>query len=91
MSLAEVEQQVLQLTEEERRQFATWFFQNQGKILPPPLDETDEDAAEISPEVMAELLRRRTELDEGNVKLCTVEEMDAHVREALDEIHSSRH
>ena len=91
MSLVEVEDQVLQLSEDERRQFATWFFQNQGKILPPPLAGEDEDAAEISPEVMAELLRRRAALDEGNVKLWTVEEMSAQVQEALDEVHRSRH
>ena len=48
MSLAEVEQQLLQLSEEERRQFATWFFQNQGKILPPPLDDGKDDAGEVS-------------------------------------------
>ena len=91
MSLAEIESKVLALSEEERREFATWFFQNQGKILPPPRDENDEDVADISPEVMEELLRRRDELDGGNVKTFTIEEMSARVQEALDEIHRSRH
>lgn len=90
MSLAEIESKVLALSEEERREFATWFFQNQGKILPPPLDEDDEDAADISPEVMEELLRRRAELDEGNVKLCTIEEMEASMDEAINEVRRSR-
>ena len=90
MSLAEIEKQVLALSEEERRQFADWFYQNQGKILPPELDGDEEDAG-ISPEVMEELLRRRRELHEGKGKTVTVEEMSARVQEALDEVHRSSH
>jgi len=86
MSLAEIEKQVLALSEEERRQFAAWFYQNEGKILPSGVDEDEEDVA-ISHEVMEELLRRRKELDHGNGKTFTVEEMSARVREALDEVH----
>jgi hypothetical protein len=89
MSPAEIEKQVLALSEEERRQFAAWFYENEGKILPPELDD-DEDVA-ISPEVMEELLRRRKELDEGNGKTFTIKEMSARVREALGEVHRSRH
>jgi len=86
MSLAEIEQQVLALSEEERRQFAAWFYQNEGRILPPELNGDEEDSA-ISSEVMEELLRRRAKLDEGGGKTFTIEEMSARVREALDEVH----
>jgi hypothetical protein len=91
MSLDEIEKQVLALSEEERRQFAAWFYQNEGKILPPEMEEEDEENVAISREVMEELLRRRKELDHGNGKTFTVEEMSARVREALDEVHRSRH
>jgi len=68
-----------------------WFYLNEGKILPPPLDdEEDPDAAEISPEVMEELNRRRDELDSGNVKLCTIEEMEASMDLAINEVRRSR-
>ena len=90
MSLAEIEQQVLALSEEERRQFAAWFYQNEGKILPPELD-GDEDNVAISPEVMEELLVRRRELDDGNRRTFTVVEMSDRVRKALDEVHRSSH
>jgi hypothetical protein len=90
MSLAEIEKQVLALSEEERRQFAAWFYKNEGKA-PPPAVEEGEDAVAISHEVMEELFRRRGELDRGNGKTFTVEEMSARVREALDEVHRSRH
>jgi len=90
MSLAELEKQVLELPEAERRQFAAWFYQNQWKLLPPSPDE-DGECSDISAEVMGELLRRRQELDEGNAVTFTVEEMSARVQEALDEVHHSRH
>jgi hypothetical protein len=38
MSVAEIEKQMLALSEEERQQFAAWFFQNERKILPGALD-----------------------------------------------------
>lgn len=90
MSLAEIENQVLALSDEERRQFAAWFYQNEGKILPPEMDEDEEDVA-ISHDVMEELLSRRRDLDDGNGKTFTVEEMSARVRKALDEVHRSSH
>ena len=61
MSLAEIENKVLALSEEERRQFANWFYKNEGKILPPPLDEGDGDLGEISEAMKAELLLRKQE------------------------------
>lgn len=90
MSLAEIEMQVLKLSEEERRQFATWFYQNEGKILPPSSD-TGDDATPLSPEVMTELLRRRQELEEGAAKIISLEELDAGMAEAVNEVRRSRH
>jgi hypothetical protein len=59
MTLAEIEQQVLELSEEERRQFAVWFYQNKGRILPPPLD--DGEGGDVSDAIKAELLTRKQE------------------------------
>ena len=60
MSLAEIEKQVLAHSEEERRQFAAWFHQNEGKILPPEVDEGKRDD-DLSEAVKAELLLRKQE------------------------------
>jgi hypothetical protein len=60
MSLAEIEKQVLALSEEERRQFAAWFYQNEGKILPPEM-ESGGEASDVSEAVKAELLLRKQE------------------------------
>jgi hypothetical protein len=60
MSLAEIEKQVLALPEEERRQFAAWFYQNEGKILPPPLDDA-ECGGDVSEAMKADLLLRKQE------------------------------
>jgi hypothetical protein len=60
MSLAEIEKQVLALSEEERRQFAAWFYQNEGKILPPQLDD-GECGSDVSEAMKAELLLRKQE------------------------------
>jgi signal transduction histidine kinase len=90
MSLAEIEQQVLALPEDERRQFAAWFYQNEGKILPPHMNDEIEDDS-ISDEVMEELVRRRGELEESGGTTFTIEEMSSRVRKALDEVHRSSH
>jgi len=90
MSLTELEKQVLELPEEERLQFAAWFYKNQGQILPPASNDEEAESA-LTSEVMEELLRRRMELDEGNVRNFTIDEMSARVREALDEVQRPRH
>jgi hypothetical protein len=88
MSLAEVEQQVLQLSEEERRQFAAWFFQNQGKILPPPLDEGREEDGDVTEAMKAELLLRKQEYfdhPERFIRFNTDEELHAWFEEIARE------
>ena len=54
---------------------------------PPP---SDDEVSAISPEVMAELLRRREELAEGSVKIISMEELDAGMSEAIREIRGRR-
>jgi hypothetical protein len=90
MSLAEIEKQVLNLSQEERREFVAWFYRNESEILPAPSG-GDEESGTILPEVMAELLRRRQELEDGSVKLITVEQLEAGMREAVDEVRRPRH
>jgi hypothetical protein len=55
MSVEQIEATLLKLPREARRQFADWFYKHENEILDP----RDDD--EISPEVMAEILRRREE------------------------------
>ena len=55
MSVEQIEQSVLQLSEAERRQFAEWFYEHESKLA---------GADEIHPDVQAEILRRRDELDD---------------------------
>src|SRR4051794_20515608 len=57
MSLAEIEQKVFALTDEERRQFAAWFYRNEDRILPADSEEDEVADEDLSPEVMAELVR----------------------------------
>ena len=57
MSVEQIEATLLQLPREERRRFADWFFAHEAEILSPQDDEA------IHPEVQAEILRRRDELD----------------------------
>lgn len=55
MSVEQIEATLLKLPRKERRQFADWFYRHENEILDP----RDDD--EVSPEVMAEILRRRDE------------------------------
>lgn len=64
MSVEQLEQSVLQLTEEERRRFAQWFYEHERQIANPPTDDEG-----IHPEVKAELLRRLQEIDEHPERL----------------------
>jgi hypothetical protein len=52
MSVKEIEQSVLQLPTEERRQFADWFYEHEQELAGPDY---------IHPSVKAEILRRRDE------------------------------
>lgn len=55
MSVEQIEATLLKLPRGARRQFADWFYKHENEIFDP----RDDD--EISPEVMAEILRRREE------------------------------
>ena len=90
MSLAEIEKQVLALSEEERRQFAAWFHQNEGKILRPEVDEGKRDD-DMSEAVKAELLLRKQEyLDhpERFRRVKSEEGLKAYFDEVRDEVRS---
>ena len=56
MSVEQLEESVLKLSEAERRQFAEWFYDHENKIVEPA------DHDDISPGVKAEILRRSAEL-----------------------------
>ena len=91
MSLAEIESKVLELSEEERRQFADWFFQNQGKILPPPLDDGGDEDGEMSEAIKAELLLRKQEYfdhPERFRRVKTKAELKAYFDEVRDEVRA---
>ena len=53
MSVVQIENMLLQLSREERRQFARWFYDHENEFFTPESDE------EISPELQAEIMRRR--------------------------------
>ncbi|HSI10921.1 MAG TPA: hypothetical protein VK961_02700 [Chthoniobacter sp.] len=84
MSLAEIEEQVLALSDEERRQFAAWFLENRERILPPGVEETSE-------EIKTELQRRRQEYidhPERFRRVETREELTRYFDEIRDEVRS---
>ena len=56
MSVEQLEQSVLKLSEAERRQFADWFYQHEPEIIGLPEDD------DVHPSVKAEILRRSAEL-----------------------------
>jgi hypothetical protein len=91
MSLAEIERKVLQLSEEERRQFANWFYRNEDRILPADSKEHQTPDEDLSPEVMAELVRRRRELDSGTVKTYSLDEVVRGMKEVVNEVRRSSH
>jgi hypothetical protein len=91
MSLAEIEQKVIALTAEERRQFAAWFYRNEDRILPADSEEDQVADEDLSPEVMAELVRRRRELDSGTVKTYSLDEVVRGMKEVVNEVRRSSH
>lgn len=91
MGLAEVERKVLELPLEERLQFADWFYQNAPLFASPGLGEQGQVGGPITAEVMAELVRRRDQLDLETVKTFELQEMSALAQTGLDEIYRSRH
>ena len=91
MSLAEIESKVLALPQEERRQFATWFYQNEGRILPPPLADDGDEHAEVSAALQAELLLRKQEYFDHPERFRRVQtnaELKAYFTEIGDEVRA---
>jgi hypothetical protein len=91
MSVAEIEQKVIEMTEGERRQFAAWFYENEERIFAAGIESDLAGANDIAPEVMDELVRRRKELENGVVAMVSPDETIRQMREAVDEVRRSRH
>jgi hypothetical protein len=85
MSLTEIERQVRELPAADRHQFVSWAYAHENELVERPYDEA------IVPEVMEELLRRRQEIAEGKAKIVTLDEFDAGMAGAIDEVRRSRH
>ena len=85
MSVEQLEQSVLQLSDEERRQFAQWFYEHERQLVNP---QTDDE--EIHPEVKAELLRRLQEIDEHPERLEPWEGTTDRIRAQLHEMRRQK-
>ena len=72
MSLTEIESKVLALSEEERRQFVSWFYEHETEIAGPAEDGEDD----VSDEQKAELTRRLKEIEEHPEILVPFDESD---------------
>jgi hypothetical protein len=90
MSLVEIEKQVLALPEDERRKFAAWFYQNEGKILPAQLAD-DESGDQESEAIKTELLLRKQEYLDHPERFRRVETsagLKAYFDEIRDEVRA---
>jgi hypothetical protein len=85
MSVEQIEQSVLQLSAEERRQFAQWFYEHEDELAEP---QTDDD--KIHPEVRAELERRLKEIDEHPELLEPWEGTTDRIRARLHDQHRQK-
>ena len=83
MSVEQLEQSVLQLSDEERRQFAQWFYEHEDELA--GLDDNF-----IHPEVKAEILRRRDEVDAPPELLEPWAGTTERVRARLHELHNPK-
>lgn len=72
MSLAEIEKTVLQLSKEERQEFASWFYQHEDQIAEPVPEEGDD----LAEEQRRELMRRLEEMEQHPERLVPFEEAD---------------
>ena len=77
MSVEQIEQSLMKLDREERRQFADWFFENAEEFTGPDY---------VHPEVKAEILRRLEELDAHPELLEPWEGTTERVRARLHEL-----
>lgn len=120
MSLAQLQTELLRLSDEDRRQFARWFYAHEVELLGPVSDD-EEESDELKAELMRrlqdmedhpdmwetfsaerfdqmvrefanrrELVRRRRELESGNVKTYSREEVLERMQEAVNEVRRSR-
>lgn len=83
MSVEQIETTLLQLPHEERRRFADWFHAHEAEILT-PLNE------DIHPEIKAEILRRRDEVDAHPERLEPWEGTTERVRARLHELRHQK-
>jgi len=74
----------MKLAREERRRFARWFYEHEGRILEP----RDED--EVHPAIEAEILRRRDETDAHPERLEPWEGTTERVRARLHELRRQK-
>jgi hypothetical protein len=81
MTRADLQQQLLELPEDERRLFVTWFYENEYKLLGSAEDISWQDS--LSAEQIAELQRRMKEVDEHPERLIPWEEALDRVRHTL--------
>ncbi len=72
MNLAELESNVLQLSEKERRKFASWFYDHEDEIAGPELANEDD----MSDAQKAELTRRLREIEQHPETLVPFAEAD---------------
>lgn len=79
MSVEQIEQSVLQLSAEERRQFAQWFCEHAVEL-------SGVENQEIHPEIKDEILRRRDEADAHPELLEPWEGTTERVRARLHEL-----
>jgi putative addiction module component (TIGR02574 family) len=77
MSVAEIEKQILDLPEDERRQLVDWVYDHEREIV----GDVDDDG--LSPEQNAELERRLKEIDEHPERLVPWEGTIERLRERL--------
>lgn len=84
MSVEQIETTLLQLPREERRRFADWFYAHETELLTP------QDDSPIHPEVQAEILRRRDEVDAHPELLEPWEGTTERVRARLHELRHQK-
>jgi hypothetical protein len=83
MSVEQIEQSVLQLSAEDRRQFAQWFFEHADELA-------GLDDGTIHPAVRAEILRCRDEVDSRPELLEPWEGTTERVRARLHELRRQK-
>lgn len=82
MSIEQLEKSLLQLSREERRRFAHWFYQHEHEIV-----ESQSEDEEIQPDVKTEILRRR---DEALAHPELMEPWDRTMKEARQMLYEIR-